>query len=627
MPSSGERERPAAEDAAPSSPATGSTPDADDLTLARKAAGGGDDGAAAGAELMRRHFDPAVAYAARCTATPQDAALLAVTASEAAVQELPANDTDTAWRPHLLALVLRTAAEWSHDERRERLSAGLLAWLSAPEASSGQASDAEPPLAAAFHRLPVRLQVGLWHLTVEQDGVETVARLLGTEANAVRAWAPTVGNRLRSAYVEILEEHATPACRPFARLLITASESDRHRADAVYATSGLEEHLAVCVTCRQALQDLTHLRGPGRGAALAGVLLPWGGADCFPNRAAPGGAGRPVPGPHRVGEGTTPGRELPGIARRLQSVRSQRTVLIPLAACATVIAAVVAFVGGPQFEETGHRTLPQPSAPDDVLAGPTSSAATSPPPSPRKRHRPAKQVSKSPRAKPSTSPSPSHTPPPPASALALPGAGLRWDFSTARPKAMGSSPGSFVGGARTDADRGGSATFDGTGYIQSGGPVVDTERSFTVSAWVRPTSKSGFQTVAGQDGGHVSGFFLQYSDEADRWRLAMGDSDSADGDESDVLSLASPRLGQWQHLTAVFDAGNHEIRLYVGGVLQGHDRHWNTWAADGPFTVGRGQWEGAASDLFHGGIDDVRVYGRALGTPEVETLAKARPNA
>ncbi len=112
----------------------------------------------------------------------------------------------------------------------------------------------------------------------------------------------------------------------------------------------------------------------------------------------------------------------------------------------------------------------------------------------------------------------------------------------------------------------------------------------TVSAWVRLESKATTQTVAGQDGTNVSGFFLQYGNEDDCWRLAVGHSESTEDEECEVLPLARPELGQWQHLTAVFGTDNDELRLYVDAVLQQVTEHSPAWSARGAFTVGRGLW-------------------------------------
>ncbi|MEU8934323.1 LamG domain-containing protein [Streptomyces sp. NPDC048409] len=613
-------------------------PGPDDLVLARRAAESGQAAEAAAAELTSRHLQSVFAYAARCTVTPQAAALLTNNALEAALVAVPAEGADTAWRPHVLAGVLRAAAAWLTDERREQLDghlAALLPQLAALSDSTDQ-EDERPPVATAFHRMPVRHQVGLWHLLVEGEDAEAVARHLGADPAVVRSWLPTVQERFRGALVEIYEERAAPACRPFTRMLVTASETDPARAVAARAGGGLDAHLETCGDCTRALDDLARTNGPGTGAALAEDLLPWGGrqyAEEAPGRAAPRSL---VPG--------APDERTGGVlSRRLFPLRGRRAVLVPLGACAAV-AAVIAYVASPQLQPTAEHT----PAPGAAQAGAgllermhaSSSAGTAGHrlQSPGDKHTKTDDASKGKHGagsehkgdkKPSNSPS---APPPaqssaPPAPLAVPGPQLRWDFNaTAAGKAGYRTP-VFQGVVRQTTDRDGSVMCDGGGYVYTSGAVIDTAHSFTVSLWARLTSTSGFQTVASQDGRNVSGFFLQYSDEAGRWRLATGHTDSTEADESQVLSKNPPALNQWQHLTAVYDGGAQQIRLYVNGALQGTAQRTQTWSANGAFSVGRGLWQGVPADLWHGGIDDVRVYATALDASQIQALATAAPNS
>ncbi|MET9670291.1 LamG-like jellyroll fold domain-containing protein [Streptomyces sp. NPDC006475] len=581
---------------------------------------------AAGHELTGRHLDAAAAYAARCAATPQGAALLASSANGAALHDFLSNGAETAaWRPHVLATLLRTAAEWARDSRRHRLSPELLEWLTSTDAALGQ-DDEQVPLVVAFHRLPVRLQIVLWHVAVEQDGPQTVARHLGADLTSVQAWTPGVENRFRNAFVGVLEEHAAPACRPFTRILVSASESEPRRAVAASVATGLDQHLTECLDCSRALRDLSRLRDGNCGTALAEALIPWGGVHYHSDRFTAGArtprALRPVHDPRH----DRPPQQGLFVTERLRTLRHNPGALGAMAACA-VLAVVAAWpaVPGPGPETRGERVA-APSWVNGRGILPADDPDASPSQSSPEKEGDEAPGSKSPATKepPAPKPSPSR---PSALPLAVPGAELRWDFSTPQRQVKGTPSGRLLGDARHSRQRGGSVEFTADGYAQSDRAVISTERSFTVSAWVRLTSTSGFRTVAGQDGRNVSGFFLQYSADDDRWRLAMGHSDSAGGDECDALSLAPPKLGQWQHLTAVIDAGEDELLLYVDGALQERQEHSPVWSADGRFSVGRGQWEGGPSDLFQGGIDDVRVYDRALPASEVGKLAKARPNA
>ncbi|WP_372346623.1 LamG-like jellyroll fold domain-containing protein [Streptomyces sp. KL116D] len=84
------------------------------------------------------------------------------------------------------------------------------------------------------------------------------------------------------------------------------------------------------------------------------------------------------------------------------------------------------------------------------------------------------------------------------------------------------------------------AKFDGTsGYAkigQTSGPHINTERSFTVSAWAKLDKKpSGAAVITAQAGQAAPGFELYYSAAYDRWAFNQYSSDSA---------AATPRYGR-----------------------------------------------------------------------------------
>ena len=66
-------------------------------------------------------------------------------------------------------------------------------------------------------------------------------------------------------------------------------------------------------------------------------------------------------------------------------------------------------------------------------------------------------------------------------------------------------------GVTWSSDHGGSAVFDRSGAFASTGPVLDTTRSYTVSAWIKqPAGATGNRTAVSQDGTRRSGFYLGY---------------------------------------------------------------------------------------------------------------------
>jgi hypothetical protein len=67
-------------------------------------------------------------------------------------------------------------------------------------------------------------------------------------------------------------------------------------------------------------------------------------------------------------------------------------------------------------------------------------------------------------------------------------------------------------------------------------------------------------------------------------------------------------LGQWVHLTGVYDSPSRQLRLYVNGEFSGVAKNVSAPPdAKDATTIGRGQFEAKAADFFPGLIDEVRT--------------------
>nr|WP_078949879.1 LamG-like jellyroll fold domain-containing protein [Streptomyces sp. CFMR 7] len=188
--------------------------------------------------------------------------------------------------------------------------------------------------------------------------------------------------------------------------------------------------------------------------------------------------------------------------------------------------------------------------------------------------------------------------------------------------------GGVISGARGVA--GAALTLDGTsGYAATDRPVLNTARSYAVSAWAKlPTGTiTGNRTVASQSGTYYSPFYLSYEAGEDTWSLRTSLEDVRAGNitEQRVVAKQPARRGEWTHLVAVYDAPAQQIRLYVNGVLQGSDTALKTWEANGPVQVGRVIWQGQQLDYFPGGIDHVRLFERPVSDGEVLQMFRQRP--
>ena len=137
------------------------------------------------------------------------------------------------------------------------------------------------------------------------------------------------------------------------------------------------------------------------------------------------------------------------------------------------------------------------------------------------------------------------------------------------------------------------ARFDSTGHVTGPRPAnLRTDRSFTLTAWVRRGRAEAEGTVLGLGD---EGFGLLYRSDIDRWAVRLG---------GDVLLGNLPTGAEWTHLAIAFDSATGTAVFYVDGVAQ-LDRRTGLQLADvpGDLVVGRG---------FTGAIDDPRVFSGAL---------------
>lgn len=166
--------------------------------------------------------------------------------------------------------------------------------------------------------------------------------------------------------------------------------------------------------------------------------------------------------------------------------------------------------------------------------------------------------------------------------------------------------------------------LDGTNSLETAGPVIDTARSFTVSAWANPASLDRNRAVVAQQGGSESGFYLKLdSNGGDKWSFVMYNYDDAASPNNYATSTSVAPVNTWTHLTAVYDGPAKQMRLYVNGTLQttktinaGHV----PWTSQGPLTVGRLKYHSTQTDYWNGQISDVQVYQKALTATEITSV-------
>ncbi|MEU7174586.1 LamG-like jellyroll fold domain-containing protein [Micromonospora tulbaghiae] len=212
-------------------------------------------------------------------------------------------------------------------------------------------------------------------------------------------------------------------------------------------------------------------------------------------------------------------------------------------------------------------------------------------------------------------------------------AALRWDLdagsgTTASDSSGSGRNGTMAGGVgwgrgndpENPVDR--AATFTGaTGQqVSVAGTPLSNTSSYTVAAWVRIKDKSVNRTAVSKDGTSASGFFLNYVAAEDRWAFSRVTSDSTSAIPVRATSNTAAVAGRWTHLVGVYDTTSSKMKLYVDGVLQSTTAATGGWNATGNYVIGRAKWAGAASNIWDGEIDDVRIYGKALTNDQVTDL-------
>ncbi|MDX3187676.1 LamG domain-containing protein [Streptomyces sp. MN03-5084-2B] len=220
---------------------------------------------------------------------------------------------------------------------------------------------------------------------------------------------------------------------------------------------------------------------------------------------------------------------------------------------------------------------------------------------------------------------------PAAQPAALPSADVgRWKFdettgTTAADSSGRGNTATLSTGAGWHAGRNAdTGWFDGkSGFAETAGPVVDTSKSFSVSAWVYNLDNTRYTTVFGQDGDQLSAFYVQYDPTAKKWAAVA----PVGGELKYVLSAEAGYVDGWVHLALVYDQVQGQLKLYVNGGLSGAISGVTVPKEAGKFAIGRCRWNGANACFFKGGVDDVRAFGGALTDAQIRKVHDDVPAA
>ncbi len=158
--------------------------------------------------------------------------------------------------------------------------------------------------------------------------------------------------------------------------------------------------------------------------------------------------------------------------------------------------------------------------------------------------------------------------------------------------------------------------FDGTSdYVSIDGVANDVvETSFAFSVWIKSTWTAGFDTVLAINTAALGNQTQLFIDNTLTIRVYDGTQDA-----TELSSSGSVVDGKWHHI--VYSRSGATGTLYVDGVSQGTHTSSDTFSGTDLWSLGQEFDAGpVASDLYAGGMDEVRIYNRPLSGTEVLNL-------
>jgi hypothetical protein len=164
----------------------------------------------------------------------------------------------------------------------------------------------------------------------------------------------------------------------------------------------------------------------------------------------------------------------------------------------------------------------------------------------------------------------------------------------------------------TDAGRGHVLSFDGTSGLVT---VPDASSlapasGLTLEAWVKPTSLDGWRAVVLKESATGLAYALYASDNAP-WPAGYVRIQETD---EPIRGTVAMQRGVWMHLAVTYDGS--WLRMFIDGVeIARRQQKGTVVMSDGPLRIGGnhiwGEW-------FSGEIDDVRIYGVAIGSSQIK---------
>jgi hypothetical protein len=174
----------------------------------------------------------------------------------------------------------------------------------------------------------------------------------------------------------------------------------------------------------------------------------------------------------------------------------------------------------------------------------------------------------------------------------------------------------YVPGLYGEAARFNGSAFDNAGQFSNYGYY----NSFSLSAWINPSSPNGAIITKGKDIVEETGIGLALHDGKVQFNLVLRWLDDA----IRVETKEAIPLNQWRHVLATYDGTRLATGVHV--YIDGREAPLNIlvdelnqdFKTNEPWRIGGGAGK---ESLYHGIIDEVRIYSRPLSSGEAAMLA------
>jgi hypothetical protein len=163
--------------------------------------------------------------------------------------------------------------------------------------------------------------------------------------------------------------------------------------------------------------------------------------------------------------------------------------------------------------------------------------------------------------------------------------------------------------------------------IENAGDLSFSNATFSISAWVNP--------YALNQGSRQSSIVMKnnYAAGQREWGLLINEENRfclylRQGNEwNEMASSAVVQPGRWHHVAVTVDRGG--ARLYVGGTPDAQKKMTPSLPVTGaPVVIGAAAGpNGKSLQQFHGALDEVKLFDRALAAAEVKSMADVAPPA